>query len=311
MDFAEWRESDTMPDSSKLLPMAADQGPAGEPVFRLIAIVGLGLIGGSIALAARKAWPAALVIGIDRNDVLEKAMVRHAIDVASPDLMIASEADLVVLATPVGQILELLPELADHVGTNAVITDVGSTKRAIVEAARVLPSRLPFVGGHPLAGAARSGFDVARPDLFADRPWLLTAAPAEQGEVVERLSTFVRGLGARPVIVPSAADHDRLLAFLSHLPQLAASILMTVIGDAAGEEGLALAGRGLQDTTRLASSPAHVWRALPRSHARTLVSIRTAARDLAIAPDAGRARMGRRARAGEPRPGKCHPHDFR
>jgi prephenate dehydrogenase len=181
--------------------------------------------------------------------------------------MIASEADLVVLATPVGQILELLPELADHVGTNAVITDVGSTKRAIVEAARVLPSRLPFVGGHPLAGAARSGFDVARPDLFADRPWLLTAAPAEQGEVVERLSTFVRGLGARPVIVPSAADHDRLLAFLSHLPQLAASILMTVIGDAAGEEGLALAGRGLQDTTRLASSPAHVWRDVCRTNA--------------------------------------------
>lgn len=256
-----------MSDPSKLLPMAAEVQPAGDPVFRHIAVVGLGLVGGSIALAARKAWPAALVIGVDRNEVLEKAMVRHAIDVASPDLMIASEADLVVLAAPVGQILELLPELPAHVGTDAVVTDVGSTKRAIVEAARALPPRLAFVGGHPLAGAARAGFDVARPDLFVDRPWLFTAAPGEQEEAVGRLSAFVRGLGARPVMLRSAAEHDHLLAFLSHLPQLAASILMAVIGDAAGEEGLALAGRGLHDTTRLASSPAHVWRDVCRTNA--------------------------------------------
>ncbi len=236
-------------------------------MFQHIAIVGLGLIGGSIALAARKAWPSALVIGVDRNEVLEKAMVRHAIDVASPDLMIASEADLVILATPVGQILELLPTLADHVGTDAVVTDVGSTKRAIVEAARMLPARLRFVAGHPLAGAARSGFDVARPDLFADRPWLFVPAPGGSDEALARLSAFVHGLGARPVTLPSAAEHDRLLAFLSHLPQLTASVLMSVVGDAAGDEGLALSGRGLQDTTRLPSSPASVWRDVCRTNA--------------------------------------------
>ncbi len=239
----------------------ADPEPAGAPpIFARIAIVGLGLIGGSLALAARKAWPSALVIGVDRNDVLEKAMVRHAVDVAAPDLMIISEADLVVLATPVGQVLELLPRLDAHVATDAVITDVGSTKRAIVAAAGVLPPRLPFVGGHPLAGAATSGFDAARPDLFVDRPWLFTAAPGGQDAVQARLGAFVEALGARPVILPSAEEHDRLVAFISQLPQLAASALMGVIGEAAGDAGLALAGRGLLDTTRLAASPGDIWR---------------------------------------------------
>jgi prephenate dehydrogenase len=256
-----------MPDSTKMLPMAADQGTGGAPVFDRIAVVGLGLIGGSIALAARQAWPAALVIGVDRNDVLEKAMIRHAIDVASEDLMIISEAELVILATPVGSILELLPKLPTHVGTDAVVTDVGSTKRAVMNAAKALPPRLPFVGGHPLAGAARGGFEMARPDLFTGRPWLLTTGTHDRHESVQRLSAFVEGLGARPVVVPSPEAHDRLLAFLSHLPQLAASALMAVIGEQAGDEGLALAGRGLVDTTRLAASPADVWRDVCRTNA--------------------------------------------
>jgi prephenate dehydrogenase len=243
----------------------APGGPA--PIFNRIAVIGLGLIGGSIALAARKAWPSALVIGVDRNDVLEQAMVRHAIDVASPDVMIASEADLVVLATPVGRILELLPELPHVVATDALITDVGSTKRAIVDAARALPPRLPFVGGHPLAGAARNGFELARPDLFVDRPWLLVPPDGGEDGPANRLSAFVEGLGGRPVMVESAAAHDRLVALLSHLPQLTASVLMAVVGEGVGEEGLALAGRGLVDTTRLASSPASVWRDVCRTNA--------------------------------------------
>lgn len=257
-----------MSDSSRMLPIVDAQSSGGtQPIFERIAVVGLGLIGGSIALAARKAWPTALVIGIDRNEVLEKAMVRHAIDVAAPDLMIASEADLVILATPVDTILELLPELERYVATEALVTDVGSTKREIAAAARVLPDRLPFIGGHPLAGAARSGIDVARPDLFAGRPWLLTSTDDVRADLLSKLSTFVEALGAKPVVLPSPAEHDRLVAFLSHLPQLAVSALMGVIGEAAGDEGLALAGRGLVDTTRLASSPAGVWRDVCRSNA--------------------------------------------
>ncbi len=251
----------------QILPVVPEGATGAAPIFQRIAVVGLGLIGGSIALASRKAWPQALVIGVDRHVVLEKAMGLHAIDVASEDLMIASEADLVILATPIGQILELLPILSDRVATDAVITDVGSTKRAIVEAARVLPPRLMFVGGHPLAGAASGGIDAARPDLFTDRPWLFIANAGERDEAVGRLSAFAEGLGARPVRLPSAAAHDRLLAWLSHLPQLTASALMSVVGDGAGSEGLELAGRGLLDTTRLAASPADIWRDICASNA--------------------------------------------
>src|SRR5207244_8827561 len=132
----------------------------------------------------------------------------------------------------------------------------------IVAAARGLPARFTFVGGHPLAGAARGGLEHARPDLFVGRPWLLTPGGVLEGmpphDAVERLSAFIVALGATPRIVDADA-HDRLLAFLSHLPQLTASALMQVVGEAVGNEGLALAGRGLADTTRLASSPPDIW----------------------------------------------------
>ncbi len=113
---------------SRLLPMVQDRGPSVPPVFERIAIVGLGLVGGSIALAARKVWPASLVIGVDRNAVLERAMIRHAIDVASEDLMIISDADLVILATPVEVTLDLIPALDRTLVSDAVVTDVASTK---------------------------------------------------------------------------------------------------------------------------------------------------------------------------------------
>src|SRR5512146_3066905 len=126
-----------MSDNPQLLPMARpDAGP--PPVFERIAIVGLGLLGGSIALAVRQRWPAALVIGVDRTDVLEQAVHLHAVDVAAEELMIVSEADLVILAAPVRANLEVLAALPEWLQGHAVVTDVGSTKRAIVGAARAL-----------------------------------------------------------------------------------------------------------------------------------------------------------------------------
>src|SRR6188768_1306168 len=147
---------------------------SSPPIFTRIGVVGLGLIGGSIALAARELWPSALVIGVDNKDVLETAMRLHAIDVAADDLIVLAEADLVILAAPVRQNLQLLDELDENVRVPAVVTDTGSTKRAIVEAARRLPSRFTFIGGHPLGGAARSGLEHAKSDLFKGRPWLFT-----------------------------------------------------------------------------------------------------------------------------------------
>jgi prephenate dehydrogenase len=199
------------------------------------------------------------VIAVDNKDVLETAMRLHAVDVAADDLVILAEADIVVLAAPVKQNIALLAELDDYVRTPAVITDTGSTKREMVEAAKALPPRFTFVGGHPLAGAARGGLEHARADLFTGRPWLLTKAS-------EKLSSFIRALGAEPRVV-GVETHDRLLAYLSHLPQLTASALMDVVGEAVGEDGLSLAGRGLADTTRLASSPADIWRDIATTNA--------------------------------------------
>ena len=246
-------------------PGELNRRPAQTPIFQKVGIVGLGLIGGSIALATRQIWPASLVIGVDNKDVLETAMRLHAIDIAADDPYVLAEADLVILAAPVRQNIELLRDLDDNVTQPAVVTDVGSTKRAIVEAARSLPPKFVFIGGHPLGGAAQGGLEHARPDLFTGRPWLLTPS-TEGGDAVEKLSAFVKALGAEPRIVDVAA-HDRLLAFLSHLPQLTASSLMTVVGNAVGAQGLALSGKGLADTTRLASSPAEIWRDIAATNA--------------------------------------------
>src|SRR6187549_4038978 len=116
---------------SKQLPMLRqERNPGQPPIFQRVGIVGLGLIGGSIALAARHTWPAGLVVGVDRKDVLERAMVLHAIDVAADDSIVLAEADLVILAAPIQQNLEILRDLADNVLGEAVVSDTGSTKRA-------------------------------------------------------------------------------------------------------------------------------------------------------------------------------------
>jgi len=239
------------------------------PIFEKIGIVGLGLIGGSIALAARQLWPTSLVVAVDNKDVLETAMRLHAIDVAADDLIVLAEVDLVVLAAPVRQNLAVLIDLDEHVRTPAVVTDVGSTKRAIRDAARTLPDRFTFIGGHPLAGSAHSGLEHARDDLFRGRPWILTpedGTASRVGAAVEKLTSFVEAFGAIPKRM-SADVHDRLVAALSHLPQLTASALMSVVGEAVGADGLALAGRGLADTTRLAASPPDIWKDIAATNA--------------------------------------------
>ena len=239
-------------------------GRLSEPPFHRVAIVGVGLIGGSIALAVKRRWPAANIIGIDRPSVLATARQTGVIDQGSDGLDAVDGAELVILAAPVLQNAAALQELP-RILRRAVITDVGSTKRTILEAARVLPPELPFVGGHPLSGAAAGGVEAARPDLFTDRPWLLTRSSSTTDALLESLAEFVTGLGAIPRVI-GATEHDRLLAFLSHLPQLTVTALMHVVGDQVGADGLALAGRGLHDTTRLASSPASPWRDIVASN---------------------------------------------
>ena len=215
------------------------------PLTRRVAIVGCGLIGGSIDLAVRQHLRGTDVIALDRGDDLDRAV----------------SADLIVLAAPVGEIIALLGALRPLVSASTLITDTGSTKAAIVAAAE----GLRFIGGHPVAGAAVSGRGAARADLFAGRPWVITPTAAARPDDVERLQDFIRALGARPKVLDAAA-HDRLFAFISHLPQLVASALLDVAGTAAGADGLALAGSGLRDTTRLAGSPPEIWREIVRTN---------------------------------------------
>jgi prephenate dehydrogenase len=229
------------------------------PLFERVAIVGFGLIGGSLARALRRRWPAGRIVAIDRRPVVESALGLGAADEGAGDLAAASGADLIVLAAPVRQNIAVLRELGGAIRETALVTDVGSTKRATVEASRQLPARLRFVGGHPLAGAATGGLDATRDDLFTGRPWILTPIPQCDPQDVETLRALIDGLGAVPKTMDPIA-HDRLMAYLSHLPQIAVSALMQVVGERAGAEGLALAGTGLRDTTRLASSPASTWR---------------------------------------------------
>jgi prephenate dehydrogenase len=230
-----------------------------EPPFHRIAIVGLGLIGGSIALAVRERWSSTLITAVDRPSVLAHASSSGAIDRAANSVAEIGPVDLVILAAPVRQNVELLPQVMACLSEGAVVTDVGGTKRDIARAAAALPAATAFIGGHPIGGAERGGFGFARPDLFRGRPWIFTPGTSSPTAPLDRLYELVRGIGARPATM-DAETHDRVMAYVSHLPQLTASALMDVVGSAASNDGLRFAGRGLTDSTRLASSPASVWR---------------------------------------------------
>jgi prephenate dehydrogenase len=219
---------------------------------RHIGIAGLGLIGTSIALAARRAWPGVRLAGIDRPETSRHSRVASTFESLATDAAALADADLVVLAMPVGAIVAELPGIAAACRPDAVITDTGSTKRAVLAAATGLEG---FVGGHPMAGGERGGADHARADLFDGCTWWIVPG-AEAPTMTVR--AFVEALGAVPVEV-DAARHDALVGALSHLPQVVASALMARVGAAVGEEGLAHAGPGLRDTTRLAASPAEMW----------------------------------------------------
>jgi len=222
-----------------------------------IAIVGLGLIGGSLARALSASRYR--VLGVDRPTALRRALAARAIARGFASVhAAAAEADVVVLAAPPAANLTILRGLTGAVRAGLVVTDVGSVKGPICrEAARLRLSG--FVGGHPMAGAERSGFAASRGDLFRDRPWVLTPDGAPRGAVA-RVRALVRATGARPVVV-DAAVHDRTVAFLSHVPQIVAWALADAArGDALARRHLALAGPGFRDMTRLAASPRALWR---------------------------------------------------
>lgn len=246
--------------------MTASPGTGGAlPASpRVLGIVGLGLIGTSVALAARRRWPDVHIIGVDHPPVLLQPKVAAVLDVAAPDLPTLKGAEVVVLATPVDAIASIVQRLPEILSEPRLVIDTGSTKRDVVDAAR-RAGLSSFVGGHPMAGAASAGAELGRADLFDGRPWLLIENADETAMATAR--TFVEAFGAR-AIVTSAETHDTVMAAVSHTPQIVASLLMTVIAERATAEGLGWAAGGLRDTTRIAANqPGGMWTSVLASNA--------------------------------------------
>ncbi len=215
-----------------------------------LAIVGPGLIGTSVALAAKRRWPDLYVRSIDKAEPLSAI----------------GDALIVVLAAPVDAILAAIPRLPQVILPAALVIDTGSTKREIM-AAVAHAGIQHFVGGHPMAGGTTLA--DARADLFDGRTWFLTNP--DSPAAVRRASRFVEALGARPVVLPDRGEeHDRLMAAVSHLPQVTATMLMAIVARAVGPDNLHWAGAGLRDTTRLAASQAHVWQSILASNGQEL-----------------------------------------
>jgi prephenate dehydrogenase len=224
-----------------------------EPSFR-VALLGLGLIGGSVGLAARERL-GAHVSGWDPDpDVRARALERGAVDVAAPSPEdLATAVDVVVVAAPVGELSSLIGAACARFD-GAVVTDVGSTKAALTAA----HPRDPYIGGHPLAGAEVAGVEHARGDLFANATWYLTPRADSEGILLERLHRFVVGLGAVPTVI-EAADHDRLMAAFSHVPHVVANALVAQATRALGDEAIPVVGPSFRDATRVAGANPPLW----------------------------------------------------
>ena len=232
-----------------------------------ITIVGTGLIGGSLGLALKQSGFAGTIIGCDKRAVLEIAQSRGAVDRAEADLERAIVgSDVLVLATPVGCILSQLEAIAALVPPTTLITDAGSTKQKLVERARDLfggNAAERFLPGHPMAGKEVGGIEHADANLFRDAVWLITPVEPDRPSTSRQLEylELLQAMGAR-VMTMDAERHDRLCAWISHLPQMIATALASVIREELGDEEAAtqIGGRALREMTRIAHSPYSMWR---------------------------------------------------
>jgi prephenate dehydrogenase len=229
----------------------------------IVTVVGVGLVGGSIGLAARERL-GATVRGVDPRAGV--AVARGAVDSAHEDLAEALEgAEAAFVAVPVDGLVDTVRAVLDAAPPGCAVTDVGSTKGAVAEACR----DPRFVGGHPLAGAEVSGVEHARADLFDDATWYLTPAADAQGVVLERLHRLLSGLGARPVVIDADA-HDRLMAAVSHLPHVLANVLVARAARALGDERVPATGPSFRDATRVAGANPPLWNGIYAANAPAL-----------------------------------------
>jgi prephenate dehydrogenase len=229
-----------------------------------VALLGVGLIGGSIGLAARERL-GAHVVGWNRSPAaLETALEIGAIDAAVSSLGEIGEADIAIASVSVDALPGAVRDLCDAL-PGAVVTDVGSTKQALVDAV----GREHFIGGHPLAGAESTGVAFARESLFDGATWYLTPSERTPGVLYERLARFVAGLGAVPTAI-GPGEHDRLMAAISHLPHVVANLLVAQAAEALGGETLPATGPSFRDATRVAGANPSLWAQIYRANGAAL-----------------------------------------
>ena len=239
-----------------------------------IAIVGLGLIGGSVALALRGAWPDANITGFDRDQSqLDLALRSGAIDAGATSYDSIAGVDIVMVAVPVAQTASVFAELASYLGPNAVLTDVGSTKRSVIAAARecLVEKIVQFVPGHPIAGREHAGFSAAASELFEGKNVVLTPLVENTSASIEKVRSLWRACGAN-VVDMTADAHDAIFAAVSHLPHLLAFALVDELSQRPNAKNLfSFAASGFRDFTRIASSSPEMWRDIALNNRDALV----------------------------------------
>src|SRR4029077_3860110 len=235
--------------------------------IRQITIIGTGLIGGSFGLALKKHGYAARIVGCDRAPVLERARGKGAIDTGHTNPSDAVRgSQVILLATPVGAIVELIGRLGPALPPKTLLTDVGSTKSEILTRAKAVFGKetgRSFLAGHPMAGKEQTGGEFADPDLFQEAAWFVTPVPAQKtfdglsGEFLQ----WVENIGAR-VAAMNADAHDQLCTWISHLPQMISTALAATLVDEYGEDAppLEVGGRALREMTRISASSYSMWR---------------------------------------------------
>lgn len=227
--------------------------------MRRVAIFGVGLIGGSFALALRRAGFSGEITGVSSPRTLEAALAAGVIDTAADARSAVRECDFFYLSQPVSGIIRALQEHGSEFREDAVVTDAGSTKERIADVALAQVKRALFIGGHPMAGKERRGVEESDGALFEGRKYILT--PLRPGDTdtdaFRSLSSWITRIGSRPVVM-GAAEHDRLVAYTSHVPQLVSTALASVLAEVDGKDQVA--GPAVLEMTRLAVSPFAVWR---------------------------------------------------
>jgi len=237
---------------------------ANSPAIARLAIVGVGLIGGSLARALRHAGFVDHITGIGRGrENLERALELGVVDIFSQDIATGvKDADVVVVAVPMGMYDQVFSAMADHLKEGCIVSDAGSTKQHAIEAAiRCLPDTSRFVPAHPIAGTEQSGVEASFAELFTSRSCILTPGPGTEANALQLVEQMWQAAGSH-VVHMDAATHDDLLAGVSHLPHIAAFALVNAVRSAKTDnfDPFAFAAGGFRDFTRIASSHPQMWR---------------------------------------------------